>query len=244
MNEIPPIYLINLDRAPDRLLHFRHRNSHLQNITRVPAIDGNSLDRPALKRSGYITDDLSYRAGALGCAMSHLKLWEMAVAEERHLTIFEDDIAVSHHFEVAAGQVLATLPSDWDIVQWGCVFNPLFLWVDLGISKARLHCYGAKRYVDEMGGKAFQAERTSVTAVKLLHSFGTQGYSISPQGARKALEYCLPLRHRFIQFPEAGVTTHDEGIDCALCGLYPNLKAFICIPQLLISCSCEPSSIR
>jgi GR25 family glycosyltransferase involved in LPS biosynthesis len=242
MNELPPMHLINLDRSTERLLRFKQRNPHLQNIVRVPATDGVALDRAALIRSGYINDDLPYPPGTLGCAVSHLKLWEIAVSQDRSITIFEDDTVVSHQFEKRAREVLSVLPADWDIIQWGYLFNPLFLWVDLGVCKAELHGYAGRNYDGAVGLQKFQAEMFSPTPLRLLHSFGTQGYSISAKGARAALEYCLPLRKREIRFPDAGVTTGDEGIDCVLCGLYPTLKAFICVPQLLITCNEDGSS--
>ena len=140
------MHLINLDRSHERLLRFRDHNGHLKEIIRVSATDGATVDREALVSSGYINRDLPYSDGTLGCAMSHVKLWEIAASQGRSLTIFEDDIVVSLHFEARAREVLAVVPADWDFIQWGYIFNPLFLWVDLGVSKARLECYGKRNY--------------------------------------------------------------------------------------------------
>ena len=144
--ELPCIHLINLDRSPERLLRFRHYNSHLKEIVRVSATDGATVDREALVSSGYINRDLPYSDGTLGCAVSHMKLWEMAASQDRSLTIFEDDIVVSLNFEARAREILAAVPVDWDFIQWGVLFNPLFVWVDLGVSKARLERYGTRNY--------------------------------------------------------------------------------------------------
>ena len=176
------------------------------------------------------------------CGVTHEAMGDGGVTRPK-LTIFEDDIIVSHQFEKRAQEVLKVLPDDWDIIEWGYCFNPLYLWVDLGISKARLECYGAKGYRGVEGHQEFQAEEFIPAPVKLLHSFGLQGYSISAKGARAALNHCLPLRNRSIRFPDAGVVTPDNGIDAVLCELYPTLKAFICIPQLLIHDD-EQSSTR
>lgn len=234
MCDLPPIHVINLDRSFERLKRFLKLNSHLTDVVRVPAVDGSTLDREALIQSGYINRDLPYSPGALGCALSHLKLWEMAAFEDRSITILEDDAVVSYQFENRARGVLSIIRGDWDIVQWGHVFNPLYLWVDHGVSKARLNGYGMKKYQGMQEQQQFQVEDVLSVPLKLLHSFGTQGYSISAKGARSALEYCLPLRNRIIEFPDAGVRTQDEGIDVALCGLYPTLNAFVCIPPLVI----------
>ena len=220
MDGLPPMHVINLDRSTERLRRFRERNGHLQNILRVPAIDGGALDREALISSGYINRDLLYASGTLGCAMSHLRLWEMAVSQDQSLTIFEDDIVIAHQFEKRAREVMSVLPDDWDIIQWGYGFNPLFVWVDLGVSRVRLHPYGRSAYQGEEGLQKFQAEEYSAAPVKLLHSFGTQGYSISPKGARAAVEYCLPLRNRLIQFPYASGSHLTEDSHLRFCTVW------------------------
>jgi GR25 family glycosyltransferase involved in LPS biosynthesis/glycosyltransferase involved in cell wall biosynthesis len=232
--EVPPIHLINLDRSTDRLRRFKELNGHLENVHRVSATDGSTLDRESLIESEYINRDLPYMAGTLGCAMSHVRLWEKAVESASSMTIFEDDIVVSRHFPATARQVLSALPPDWDIIHWGALLNPLFVWVDLGSSRVKLVHYGLKKYNGKLGMRLFQSEKVAAVPLRLLHSFGMQGYSISPKGARAALEFCLPLRNRFIDFPDAEVTVDDTGIDVALCGLYPSIKAYICTPQLVM----------
>ena len=238
---LPPIHLINLDRSTERLRRFKELNTHLTDVTRVPGVDGGTLVREALEKAGYIAGDLSYGAGALGCALSHIRLWEMAAAQDRPVTIFEDAVAVSYQFEKTAADILATLPADWDVVVWGYSLNPLYVWVDLSISKIRLSGYGSKRNGGANGAQKFQSEEYHGGPVKLLHAFGTFGYSISASGARAALEHCRPLRNRMVHFPEAGVRTPDQGVDVALCGLYPSVRAFICIPPLIIRCEDQVS---
>ena len=85
------IHLINLDRSTDRLAKFARRNSHLSSVLRSPAVDGARVDRQALLRGGLIRADCPYGNGALGCALSHIELWKKAYAEDRAVTVFEDD---------------------------------------------------------------------------------------------------------------------------------------------------------
>ncbi len=243
MKELPQIHLINLDRSMDRLRQFRDRNPHITDFVRVSAVDGSQVDRKALIQSRKISADLPYGAGALGCALSHIGLWEKAIAEDRSITIFEDDIVVSRQFAERAGIILSQIPADWDFVFWGYLLNPLFVWVDLGITKTRLHIYGPNRYSSAHGAGEFQESDCPSTPVRLLHCFGMQAYSISKKGAQAALDYFLPMQKRWITFPDAGVTTEDEGVDCALCGLYPSTAAYICLPQLAIACA-DIASVR
>ncbi len=227
----PQIHLLNLDRSEDRLRRFWERNSHLEGLVeRVPAIDGVTLDRDELLRTGYILDDLTYGRGSLGCVMSHIRLWEMAVAEDRSITILEDDAVASQFFVDISRDVINSLPRDWDIIHWGYNFNPAFAWVDVGASKVRLHCYGQRQYREP---DEFKNAPVAPAALKLLHCFGHSAYSISPSGARAALKYLLPLRSRSITFPGAGVRIFDRGFDIALCGAYPQMKAYLAVPQIV-----------
>jgi GR25 family glycosyltransferase involved in LPS biosynthesis len=232
------IHLINLDRSIDRLATFKDRNAHLKNILRFPAVNGALVNRDELVKSGIITDDLSYEPGALGCALSHIELWKKAASENRIVTIFEDDVICSLHFETESATFASALGEEWDFILWGYVFDPLYMWVDLGFSKAKLEFYDRRVHRDY---QKFQCENFSRSSMKLAHSFGTQAYSVSPKGARALLENCLPLRDRYIAFPGAGVVTKDVGIDVAMCGAYDTLQAFVCIPPLVIQDNTQPS---
>jgi GR25 family glycosyltransferase involved in LPS biosynthesis len=242
--EVPPIHLINMDRSSDRLSRFREINGHLSGVVRVAAVDGCAISRGSWEASRYLSTDLSsYKPGTLGCAISHIKLWEVAARENRPLTVLEDDVAVARHFETAAASAIAMLPSDWDFIKWGWTINPLFAWLDVGVSRVRLQGYGKPVYDDKESIKTFQDIQTSCAPVRMLHSFGLFAYSISPKGAQTALEYCLPLRKRLINFPDAGVTVEANGIDVLLCGAYPQMQAFVALPSLVVHAD-EESSIR
>jgi GR25 family glycosyltransferase involved in LPS biosynthesis len=233
MARLPPPYVINLDRSPERLVQFRRFNRDVEDAARFPAVDGLSLDRHALAASGYIDTHLPWGPGTIGCAMSHVMLWELA-AEGNGATIFEDDVVLPHRFRTRASEVLAGLPKDWDFILWGCLLNPGFAWVDLGDTRVRLHCYGEARHKDADGLRGFQEQDGPRTAVKLLHAFGHHAYSVSAKGARAALDYLLPMRSRQIVFPDAGVRITAKTKDVDLCGLYPSIKAFLCLPNLAL----------
>jgi GR25 family glycosyltransferase involved in LPS biosynthesis len=223
-------HVINLDRSVDRLAKFKQRNSFLD-FTRVSAVDAALVDREQLVKDGIISEDLSYAPGSLGCALSHVGLWKKAVDENKIMTIFEDDIICSLSFNEESERILSTLPEDWDIVQWGANFNPLFVWLDFGFSKARLEFYDYSYSGDAV---AFQRTRHAPSPLRIAHSFGAMAYSVSPKGARTLIEHCLPLRNRIITFPGAGVTIDDTGIDCPMCGAYGFMQAFICLPPLVV----------
>jgi GR25 family glycosyltransferase involved in LPS biosynthesis len=237
--ELMQIHVVNLDRSIGRFAKFKERNAHLLEIHRVSAVDGATVNKQQLVNDGTIADDVAYSPGALGCALSHVKLWKQAVDQNRILSILEDDAVCSFHFADETARLLATLPADWDLIKWGSLFYPKFSWVDFGFSKATLHFYDSN-YGDDL--EAFQRTRFRFSAIRLAHSFGTMGYSLSPKGARKLLDYCLPLRKRTITFPGAGVVVDDLHIDIAMCGAFVSMEAFTCIPPLVFHDERQPSA--
>ncbi len=223
MSVLADARVINLDRSIDRMRRFTEANAHLGEIPRFSAVDGARLDRAALEREGIVSRDLKYGPGTLGSALSHIALWRDVLERRRSLTIFEDDAVTAEDFAADATTALNALGDRWDFVLWGCRLNPSFAWVDLGVTRTCLHVYGAGRTDGLAAGVA-------AAPVRLLHAFGLHAYSVSPSGARAALEHCLPLRHRFITFPDAAVTIEDNALDMTLCGLYPSIKAHVALP--------------
>ena len=236
------IHVINLDRSPDRLADFQRRNAHLLDVVRFPAIDARTLDREQLIRDGSLARDCPYKGGFLGSAMSHISLWKKAAEEDRTITVVEDDVVVSRHFVERSQAYLASLPTDWDFVQWGWNFDA-FLWVDVipRIIRAQI-VFDQDQLRQNIYD--FQNADTIPAPVRLLHSFGIHSYSVTPQGARALLSQCLPLDARLIDFPGFGVRINNNSLDCVMNGAYPSLKAFVCMPPLVVAENNEEASIN
>jgi len=100
------IKVINLDRRTDRFerfeAHVRARTSErLQaRITRHSAIDGQRLTHNEDINHLFRGNDFNYRRAVIGCALSHLTLWQQLAAEGTgHCLIFEDDAQLCNGFE-------------------------------------------------------------------------------------------------------------------------------------------------
>jgi len=229
---LPPIRVINLERDALRLARFRARNAHLSAFERLSAQEGRHLDRAALAAAGHILPELRYAPGTLGCAMSHLAAWQLAATTASGLTVFEDDTVTVRDFEAKASAVLAAVPEDWDVINWGMTLNPLSGWIDLGATLARIDCFGARRFEGTAGITAFQAQDLRPAAFRLRHAFGLVGYSVSAKGAAAMVKLIRPLTNAPINDPETGFNFWNEGIDTALCRHYGALKAYVCLPGL------------
>ncbi len=229
------VNVINLDRSADRMTRFQSINSHLDNISRFRAIDGRTLDLNALIRERLIQKDVlsAYTVGALGCAMSHLALWDQAIAREAVLTVAEDDAVFNKHFSEDAGLLLKDLDPAWDMVLWGWNFSHLLFFDALpGVS-------GCAAYFNEndmrKGIDAFQNQIISPRLFRLYRAFGLVCYSISPKGARALRERCVPLRDGSVPFPDSPRPYRNTGIDVMMNGFYGSLDCYVSVPPLVIT---------
>ena len=182
----PFVKIINLKRRPDRKLNMI---SLLNNSLRwtegkeyefVEAVDGSKLEATAEIQHLFRYNDFGYRKAFIGCAMSHLQVWETFVAEEDddddddkrkkgYLIILEDDIEQLHpaflqvlekfdndgEFENRDMIYLSNSPCDYDDLTKGFSPDTSFRLQDLCIEKT-------------IGGFF--------------------GYAVSKQGCRKLLE--------------------------------------------------------
>ena len=131
-------FCINMDSHTNRLQHFESQlvNAGLGNIyERVSAIVGADLDfedipltdesRRRLIKSeaaGVRTRDEDLTLGAVGCYLSHLKVWELIVEKNiDYALVFEDDVMLPSYTAERVVNYLRTLPEDWDIVYFGSV---------------------------------------------------------------------------------------------------------------------------
>ena len=235
------VHFINLDRSQDRLVEFKKVNSHLTDAVRFSAIDGHRLDIELLARQGLVTWDIfpSYSIGAVGSALSHKSLWQVAAERNEMLTIAEDDVIFHSQFETLAQEIISTLPRDWDFVLWGWNFDA-FLAFDMVPSVSTCLAQFDKNSIG-LNARAFQRLSVSPRAHKLIFSFGMTCYSISPKGAGTLKSKCFPLRPMFISWP-ADVprpavfpSRPNVGIDAALNSLYRQLNAYVCFPPLVVT---------
>jgi glycosyl transferase family 25 len=107
------VYLINLDRAPDRLAHMQAQFSRLNlPFVRVSAIDAKAITRAELDEFRSSTADAfrphPWFPAQIGVFLSHKKVWkDISTRTESHAAVFEDDVHLSNGISSALGS------TDW-----------------------------------------------------------------------------------------------------------------------------------
>ncbi len=92
------VFVINLDRSPDRLRAIRENaDAHGIELTRIPAVDGGKLppDRPLPvdRKTFERIHGKRILPGEIGCYLSHLDVLEtIAAGDDPHAVIVEDDV--------------------------------------------------------------------------------------------------------------------------------------------------------
>ena len=125
---IDDAFVINLDRREDRRKAFLDFHPDLKgNVRRVAAYDGRKLRLgPSLSRL-FKTNDFFWKKAVMGCALSHLKLWNMLISEPAEIQSFlilEDDARLAPEWRNAWKTAYKSLPAGWDCVYLGGILPP------------------------------------------------------------------------------------------------------------------------
>jgi hypothetical protein len=81
----------------------------------------------------------------------------------------------------------------------------------------------------------FRKMRFQPSLYRLARAFGLPCYTVSPRGAKALLERSLPLRNMSVRFPGYDHMFPNNGIDIVTSAHYPDLRAYVCLPPLVIT---------
>jgi glycosyl transferase family 25 len=226
------IFVISLERTPERRIAFDNYNSQYINYTYHNAVDGATIDIDNLDKKILKKGSINYTKGAIGCALSHLQLWEKCVEMNKPILIMEDDAIVNCNFKKHMNNLINNLvPKSFDIVQLSYNFDSVLSYVNVCgssdvISKVIGECdinSFVKSKVMGMGGIA-----------RLNNSFGTSCYLLSPSGGRLLKERCFPMYNRMINVPFLN-DVMCYTIDCMMNSVYRDINAYVCIIPFVIT---------
>jgi glycosyl transferase family 25 len=229
-------YLINLDRSKDRLKEFWRYNERLKiDVERFPGVDGSKLSIADLQANGQIDAVIAktYTPGAIGATLSHAALWDKAIAADEAITIIEDDAIFNFDFEAASRDFFGRLHDDWDFVLWGWNFDAPLLFELMPNVSPCLDNFNQAQMLTAV--EQFQKLSLAPLGFRLLRCFGVPCYSVSPRGARALKAGCVPIRAMTVFFPGLNQNIANVGIDCMMNAVFPNIKAYLSFPPLVIT---------
>ena len=227
------IRVINLDRSVERLREFQAANAHLRSVERFAAVDGAAQSAGDQAATGVIAGNLKYSVGAIGAALSHLRLWEMCSEGNAPLTVCEDDAVLHREFEATSARLIAKLPAGWDIALWTWSFQSA---VHFELLHGGGSCLAQCDFQEMRQNVAkFQDTPHAFDLYRLRRAFGAICYTVSPEGARKLRQAALPLRPMTVWVPLSAEPVPNIGIDVVMCGQYDKLAAYVCVPPLALA---------
>jgi len=227
------IYVINLDRSVERLAQFRAHNPSQGLILRASAIDGRTVDPQVFIDRGLLSPALRYGAGALGHALSQLRMWKHTADGHEPVTVLEDDAVLCRNFREESQRIIDGLTPGWDYIFWGYNFDTYMTFEVLAGVSTGVITFDQDRMRAGLAG--FHGQDVTTTAFRLICALGTPGYTVSPAGAARLLAACLPLRPSERFYPGMNRIVPNVSLDYAMNECHPTFAAYVALPPLVLT---------
>jgi glycosyl transferase family 25 len=169
MTNFPPIYIINLKKSTDRIENVKKvMDKYNLKFNRFDAVYGKELSEDQInKNTNIICRTLLCNNGIIGCAMSHIQLWNKLLEDKNNdkYLILEDDI------------------HDIDIEQLNSLFNFInknnFDYDFISLNCVSMFCQNLNKGI-KVNEKLYLTNK--------LFTMGTGGYIINKNGAKKLVD--------------------------------------------------------
>jgi len=168
------INFIVLKRDKERNTYIRKliKNNNINYYNIIDATDGKNIDLKYYIDNNYITYLASrdMRLGAIGCAISHIKLWETFLKNNDNLLIvMEDDVYLMPDFNENLYHYINHLPKNFDISY--LLIHPNKLYQNKFNNSIHINKYVKKGF----------------------GQWGTVAYILSKKGANRLIKLCKPI---------------------------------------------------
>ncbi|MGV4878103.1 glycosyltransferase family 25 protein [Acetobacter indonesiensis] len=227
------VHVISLDRTPQRYELFCRFNAHIDHV-RVSACEGALLNKDECIAQGLFGEELTYSSGAMGSAVSHIRIWKDAVYKNEMRHIAEDDAIIRLDFSQMFQQVTERC-RDWDVILWS--YNddwPVGIVSTFGRVAALKEQEISPEFIAK-NHRLFQQETREPVLLPLASAAGIGFYSVTPRGAKRLLDACLPLQRKLARYAsDTNRGWHNGALDVEMSRHYENLKAYVSYPPLAI----------
>jgi len=228
------IFVISLESSQDRKADFDKNNKkYLKNYQYHSAVNGKNLNVETLDKTIITKGSKMYSNGAIGCALSHLQLWEKCIELDKPIIVMEDDVIVSQNFTKHVNNIMSNLlPKNWDILQLSYNFDSILSYNITNVEKC--NCVFEKTQMTKTDIENFVTSKINTTIAKLNHCFGSSAYIISPSGAKIFKQKCFPLCNKVITLPFLN-NVMCSTIDGMMNSAYKDVSAYVCIAPFVIT---------
>lgn len=178
-NGIDEIYLVNLQRRKDRLDTWKEFHKDIKGLTYVMyAIDGRTLELTPQLVHLFRENDFKWKKSVMGCALSHLRLWEKLAGdtEAKSYLILEDDVRLQSDWLSKWQSISHKIPQDADVIYLGGVLPP---------NKPMLQY--VTEPINEFFAKVQPNSLFSPGSPRRYFHFCTYSYILTQSGARKLI---------------------------------------------------------
>lgn len=228
------IFVISLEDSIHRKHEFDYYNSKYIKYSYFNAVDGKKINIDNLSENIIKKGCINYSKGAIGCALSHLQLWEKCIELDKPIIILEDDIIVSHNFNKYVNNLMNNLlPKKWDIVMLNYNFDSLLSYKNTNFETS--NCYFNKTSITKEDIDTFVTSKINITIAKLIYCFGTSAYIINPAGAKLLKKKCFPLDNKVLVNIPFLNNIYCSGIDGIMNTIYKEIDAYVCILPFVIT---------
>jgi len=122
---IGEVFVVNMDRRADRLATFKETHPTLYKHTyKWRATDGTKLTLSPQLAYLFRNNDFKWKKPVMGCAISHLGLWEKCANDSHNYLILEDDVRLQADWESKWAVAAPQIPTDADVIYLGGVLPP------------------------------------------------------------------------------------------------------------------------
>lgn len=143
------ILVVSLERAATRRTQIleQFRQYGITNFEIVEAVDGLSINKDALIRSGAVVDPPKpLGRGEIACVYSHRKAWQLVWNNYRNALICEDDIVFRPDSAQTMFWSYQHVPCNWDIIHFWSYHHPKRKKINRYVEVAKFEYAGAMCY--------------------------------------------------------------------------------------------------
>lgn len=198
---VDSIYVINLERRPERLKSFVdslcRTDLNTTTVERIEAVDGNAIDFSTIdidetaiqllyasQLTGARQTHSELTVGAIGCYLSHFHAWELIRSRNQSFAIVcEDDAVIPVNMLEKIQIAMQYVPADWDLILGGYMaFNENYM--DLMFSTTVIPLF----------------DTIQPTIRKIRHFFGLHFYIIRARTVDKIRPTFFPIQYQLDAF--------------------------------------------